>query len=313
MIRSGEDHDRGVTVNGTTILGAVAATCTTVAFVPQIQKILKTGGQDLSYPMLALYLTGVSLWLGYGLALGAGAVSWANGASILLVGVCISLKWMKEHAVTRAKNEPRKLRIAIDMDETIANSLKEHIARFNAAFGTRLTEDQLHGANIEDLVPVEQRAAVRELVNDASFFLNLEVIEDAQNVIRDLAREHDVYIVSAAMEVPNSFASKYAWLQKHFPFIPASHFVFCGDKTIVNADYLIDDQARHLRSFHGTGILFQAPHNWKETGCCRVESWEEIRQLLLEGHGTAKRDVSGKPETDLGVPPKQMTAGGSAA
>ena len=77
-----------------------------------------------------------------------------------------------------------------------------------------------------------------------------------------------------------------------FPFIPASHFVFCGDKTIVDADYLIDDQPRHLRSFHGTGILFSAPHNRKETGCCRVESWKEIRQLLLEGHGTAKRDMS---------------------
>jgi len=299
-MRSVEDRNRGVMVNGTTILGAVAATCTTVAFVPQIQKILKTG-QGLSYRMLALYLMGVSLWLGYGLALGAGALSWANGAAILLVGACVSLKWMKERAV--AKSEPRELRIAIDMDETIANSLKEHIARFNAAFGASLTEDQLHGANIEDLVPAEQRAAVRALVNDASFFVNLEVIEDAQNVIRDLAREHDVYIVSAAMEVPNSFASKYAWLQKHFPFIPASHFVFCGDKTIVNADYLIDDQARHLRSFHGKGILFSAPHNWRETGCCRVESWEEIRQVLLEGHGTVERDVSGKPE--LSVAPER--------
>jgi hypothetical protein len=77
--------------------------------------------------------------------------------------------------------------------------------------------------------------------------------------------------------------------------------IFCGDKTIVNADYLIDDQTRHLRSFHGAGILFSAPHNWKETGCCRVESWEEIRQLLLEGHGTAKRD--GSREAGAAVPP----------
>jgi 5'(3')-deoxyribonucleotidase/uncharacterized protein with PQ loop repeat len=279
-------------VNGATILGAVAATCTTVAFVPQIQKILKTGGRDLSYPMLALYLTGVSLWLGYGLALGAAALSLANGASILFVGVCISLKWMKERAVTRAKSEPRKLRIAIDMDETIANSLKEHIARFNAAFGASLTEDQLHGANIEDLVPIEQRAAVRDLVNDASFFVNLDIIEGAQDVIRDLSREHDVYIVSAAMEVPTSFASKYAWLLGHFSFIPTSHFVFCGDKTIVNADYLIDDQARHLRCFRGAGILFSAPHNREEMGCCRVESWEEVRRLFLAGHAPAKCDWS---------------------
>jgi MtN3 and saliva related transmembrane protein len=157
-------------VNGLTILGAVAAACTTLAFVPQIQKILKTGGQDLSYPMLGLYLMGVSLWLGYGLALGAAALCWANAVSIVFVGACISVKWMKERAIRRANGEPRKLRIAIDMDETIANSLKEHVVRFNAAFGANLAEDELYGSNIEDLVPVEQRAAVRGLVNDGSFF-----------------------------------------------------------------------------------------------------------------------------------------------
>src|SRR5438876_1046600 len=147
-------------VNGTaaTILGAVAATCTTVAFVPQIQKIVKTGGKDLSYPMLTLYLIGVSLWLGYGVAIGATVLRWANAASVLFVGICISLKLIKEReARQRRAMVGRKLRIAIDMDETIANSLKEHIRRFNAAFSANLTPDELHGKNITDLVPEDQR------------------------------------------------------------------------------------------------------------------------------------------------------------
>ncbi len=40
-------------------IGIVAAFCTTVAFVPQIVKLRKQGGKDLSYSMLFLYLTGV--------------------------------------------------------------------------------------------------------------------------------------------------------------------------------------------------------------------------------------------------------------
>lgn len=54
-----------------TMLGTIAASCTTVAFVPQIRRIVKTGGRDVSYQMLMLYLAGVALWCGYGLVVGA--------------------------------------------------------------------------------------------------------------------------------------------------------------------------------------------------------------------------------------------------
>ena len=73
-------------------IGGVAAVCTTVAFVPQILKIRRQGGGDLSYPMLVLYLTGVILWLVYGLMLQAAAVIWANAATTALVFIAIVLK-----------------------------------------------------------------------------------------------------------------------------------------------------------------------------------------------------------------------------
>ena len=45
------------------IVGNCAAVCTTGAFVPQVWKIWKQGGRDLSYSMLTIYLFGVLLWL----------------------------------------------------------------------------------------------------------------------------------------------------------------------------------------------------------------------------------------------------------
>ena len=73
-------------------VGGVAAVCTTSAFIPQILKIRRQGGGDLSYPMLFLYLTGILLWLAYGLLLHAAAVIWANAATALLVAIAIGLK-----------------------------------------------------------------------------------------------------------------------------------------------------------------------------------------------------------------------------
>ena len=115
---------------------------------------------------------------------------------------------------------------------------------------------------------------------DASFFADLALMPDCQDVIRELADRHDVYIVTAAMDVPCSFDAKYQWLQRHFPFIPPSQIVFCGDKGIIDADYLIDDRARHFARFNGRPLLFSAPHNAAETRYPRVGSWAEVRELF---------------------------------
>ena len=76
----------------TALVGTVAAVCTTGAFVPQIIKLRKQGGKDLSYQMLFLYLTGVLLWLVYGIQVHAVAVIWANALSVVMVLVSIILK-----------------------------------------------------------------------------------------------------------------------------------------------------------------------------------------------------------------------------
>jgi MtN3 and saliva related transmembrane protein len=77
-------------------LGAVAGFCTTFAFIPQLIKIQKQGGRDLSYSMLIFYLTGVLLWLAYGIFLHAPSVILANSATSFLIVVAIILKAWKE-------------------------------------------------------------------------------------------------------------------------------------------------------------------------------------------------------------------------
>jgi MtN3 and saliva related transmembrane protein len=73
-------------------IGFVAAACTTLSFIPQLIKIRKQGGRDLSYAMLSVYLCGLGLWLAYGLLLHAGAVIVANAASMVLVAAAIVMK-----------------------------------------------------------------------------------------------------------------------------------------------------------------------------------------------------------------------------
>jgi MtN3 and saliva related transmembrane protein len=86
-------------------IGFIAATCTTLAFVPQLVKIRKQGGRDLSYLMLLIYLAGLCLWLVYGLRLHAPAIIAANVVSIVLVSAATALKAVMDGRVVVVKED----------------------------------------------------------------------------------------------------------------------------------------------------------------------------------------------------------------
>jgi 5'(3')-deoxyribonucleotidase len=187
---------------------------------------------------------------------------------------------------------PRKI-IAIDMDEVIADALSEHLLRYNREFSgdpdtPNLTLADLHGRWIWDAVPAHRVAALERYMLSDDFFAVLGVMPGAQRALERLQSRYEVFIATAAMEVPTSFTAKFEWLARHFPFIQSSHIVFCGDKGILRADYLIDDNPRQLQRFQandgGTkreGILYTSPTNINITGYRRVQNWLEVEKLFL--------------------------------
>lgn len=67
------------------VLGFIAGTLTTIAFVPQVIKIWKSQhARDISMGTFALFSFGVLLWLLYGIQLGALPIILANGVTLLL-------------------------------------------------------------------------------------------------------------------------------------------------------------------------------------------------------------------------------------
>ena len=171
--------------------------------------------------------------------------------------------------------------ICVDMDEVIADALGEHLLRYNHEFQEKLTVADLHGRWLWDFVPPERLAVLERYIRSADFFAGLRVIPHSQRVLERLQERYEVYIATAAMEVPTSFTAKFDWLKQHFPFIRPSHIVFCGDKGILRGDFLIDDNPRQLRRFHGEGILYGAPANALVKGFRRVNDWLEIEQMFL--------------------------------
>ncbi len=173
----------------------------------------------------------------------------------------------------------------------MADTLSEHIRRYNQTFDEEVTTEDLAGKGLWEITPLDRQAQLRAFLDAEDFFEDLPLIPDAQAVLKDLSDRFEIFIATQAMAVPNSLGPKYRWLQRHFPFIPPTHYVFCGNKSILRADYLIDDQPRNLMRFDGQGLLYTAPHNVAATGFVRVNNWREVAEYFAAVPGEAEESA----------------------
>jgi MtN3 and saliva related transmembrane protein len=80
-------------MNITTVIGVAAAICTTVSFIPQVLKTIKTGQtKDISLSMYLIFTTGIILWLIYGIAISDLPIILANSITVILTSTVLVMK-----------------------------------------------------------------------------------------------------------------------------------------------------------------------------------------------------------------------------
>ncbi len=172
-------------------------------------------------------------------------------------------------------------RLLVDMDHVIADISSQYIKWYKDATGTEMERSDLLGKP-EDLA-FPQPQLIRDFLHMPGFFRSAEVMPRSREVIKDLNELYELFIVSAAMEFPQSLIEKYEWLGEHFPFITWHQIVFCGSKKTISGDFMIDDHFKNLGNFNGEKLLFTAAHNINThiNGYTRVNNWTEVRGLLM--------------------------------
>src|SRR6476619_5824419 len=172
------------------------------------------------------------------------------------------------------------MRIMIDMDDVIADAIGRFLEWYERDTGVHYTRADLYGTKLHLMVPEDHRRLVKQYPHQQGFFKDLPVIENSVEVIEELNNRFDVYVASAAMEFHNSLQDKNEWLDRHFPFIHWKRRIFCGDKSVLKGDILIDDHDFNLSVFDGRAIMFTSSHNVKETKYERLNSWMDAEKLF---------------------------------
>ena len=171
-------------------------------------------------------------------------------------------------------------RFIVDMDDVLADATGQFIRYYEREFGVKVNRTMLNGKEEGEGFP-DNHHILRQYPYRRDFFRTMTVNEYSPDVLRELNKKYEVFIVSAAIEFPQSLSEKLDWLAEHFPFLTWKQIVFCGSKTVVHGDYMIDDLPHNLEKFKGEKFIFTAPHNTHYNHFQRFNNWKEVGDRFL--------------------------------
>lgn len=173
-------------------------------------------------------------------------------------------------------------RIIIDMDEVIADPMGAMISWYEKTFRGSVNFDHIKEGSWLRGFPDEHHQMVLDKLHSPGFFRDLPVMDDAVDVLKEMNGRYEIFIVSAAVEFPNSLKDKHDWLLEYFPFFTWKQLVLCGDKRMIVGDHMIDDHLKNLIHFKGNKLLYSALHNREVQGYQRVHNWKEVAAIFLK-------------------------------
>jgi len=191
------------------------------------------------------------------------------------------------------------MKIGIDLDEVIVDFVKGFSKFYNLKFNKNLLFEDWHSYNFWEVVGISREQSI-ELVNEfncSAMFDNLELIKNAEKTIKEILKNHKVFIITARSV---RFKEKtYRFIKNLFP-INTPEIIHSGDfhnsqgKTkseickALEIDFLIEDHKGYAFESAQEGVrvfLFDKPWNKnldEHEKIIRVSGWKEVLDKLEE-------------------------------
>lgn len=173
------------------------------------------------------------------------------------------------------------LRLGIDIDSVLCDSIPRLLQRINYQQGIYLTKSDV----VEWDFPVASSTLgelILEAFRDADFVMSLPPMDGAQEAVKRLALDLDIIIVTSRKQL--TIDATRNWVKRWFGIFPVVH---TGDtKNGYDLDILVDDAPHNVVPFADTGrpaILFDQPWNQQVPEhplIWRCWNWPEVHRAI---------------------------------
>lgn len=181
----------------------------------------------------------------------------------------------------------KKLRICIDMDDTIEYLLPAWLRWLENQYNFKVSPEAIKSWEITQYFPHLTEEQIYQPLTIPEFWDTVNPMSDAITYIPKLVEDgHKVYICTATdyRIAPEKFDR---CLFKHFPFIDKHNVITCHNKQMINCDIMVDDAIHNLIDGNYIGLLIYSPSN-REVDITphkyikRVYDWKEIYNFITE-------------------------------
>ena len=173
--------------------------------------------------------------------------------------------------------------IAVDVDSVVADLHEVWLDLYNTDYNDNLTTDKILDWTMMPVVKPECGLKIYEYLEDSNIYWPVKPIKNALASVKAIRMAGDRVVFPTSTPIKAS-GCKYKWLVDN-GFLPEhseKDYMEVSDKSLVNADVLIDDYWENLANFDGMKILFHQP--WNEAhrfdGYLCAENWVGVLELL---------------------------------
>ena len=173
--------------------------------------------------------------------------------------------------------------ILVDVDGVVADTHVSWLVRYNRDFNDDLTPSEITRWAMHEFVKPECDKKIYDYLSLPDFYDDCPPIAGAMwGIVALRAFGHRVVFVSAGLH-----ENKVIWLAKlgflrEFPYkndprpTTAKDIILANDKSLIRADYMIDDREANFDGFVGEGLLFTQPWNQDSNYKYRMNDWCDI-------------------------------------
>ena len=183
----------------------------------------------------------------------------------------------------------RKLIVAVDVDEVCADLLGEWLRRYNERYNDTLIPEQIRGWSLVPQVKPECGNKLYDILREPGLYHCVKPVPLALAGVMMLREAgHRVVFVSSC--VVGTVDDKVQWLIRHGFLLPGHaqpDFIACTDKSLINADVLIDDRVDNVESFPRSALLMSVPHNYgmkcsRQRVSSMIGAYDGVKALALD-------------------------------
>ncbi len=179
------------------------------------------------------------------------------------------------------------MRVLVDMDGVLADFeggflncwRKEHPDK------EYIPLEQRNTFFIEDQYPAEYKELIQQVMYSPGFISSLPPIPGGLDALTEMISGNiEVFICTSPFVLyQNCVLEKYEWIEKYFGIKWIKQMILAFDKTLIKADYLIDDMPviNGLEQPTWTHIIYDHPKNAHERSKKRL-TWDNWKEIMME-------------------------------